>query len=488
MRPMRIANILLTLVTLPIFAGTAVQIDSFARKALDVIGAPPGLTIAVVQGDQVVYRGDFGLRDVEAKLPVTPDTRFYVASTTKAFTAMTALVLAEEGKLDLDAPITTYWPALKLTPPLDAERMSIRDFLAMRPGLQNDTFSFRRTVIANIPNENERLRILATYSSARPRTFQYNNMSYEFAAELMERATGKTWQDLTREKVFAPLGMTSATSEVPPENIPRVKLYRSTAAGVFKQNAGKTNASMGPAGGTFITSKDAARWMIAMLNDGLLEGKQVLPKRAVRTAQSAQTMQKRKFRWFDRSAWGIGQDLGEYEGELLVHRFGAFNGAYSHVSWMPDHRIGVAVFSNGGAAAADTIASYAYDLLLGRENLEMKWSAKLMQLADEAAKQRDENNKAAALAQTRGATARPIGTYAGSYDSDRLGRMSLEVDKGRLFGKLGILRAELIPRGGDEFSVDWRDGGEFEPIKFVVDPDGRITGIDWDGRPFQRMN
>lgn len=480
----RIVLAVLFLITAPLRGDAAKDIDAFARKALDVVGSPPGLAIVVVKDDRVVYRGEFGLRDVEAKLPVTPETRFYIASSTKAFTAMTALILAQEGKLDLDAPLTTYWPELVLTPPLDAKRFSIRDFLAMRPGLQNNTYNYRSGAAGNIAGEEELLHILATYSQERPRTFQYSNMSYELAAEIMERAAGKRWQDLTAEKVFAPLGMTAATSDVP-AGVPVAQLYDSTAHGAFERNRGKTNATMGPAGGTFLTTADAAKWIIAMLNDGRLDGRQVLPARAVRTAQSAQTVQKAKFHYFDRWGWGIGQDLGEYEGELLVHRFGGFNGAFSHISWMPDRRIGVAVFSNGGSAAADAVAAYAYDVMLGKKDLDAKWSPELEKIAAAVQKQRDERKAAAAIA--RREPGRPLAAYAGAYLSDRLGRIEVEAAGGKLWGTHGILRAEFIPIGGDEFRVDWSDEGAFDPLKFVVGTEGRVTGFDWGGREFGRV-
>jgi CubicO group peptidase (beta-lactamase class C family) len=223
------------------------SVDAFAKKALQEIGTTPGMTVVIVKDDKVVYRGDFGMRDVEAKLPVTPDTRWYVASTTKAFTAMAAAVLADGGKLDLDAPLTDAWPELKLTPPLDASRLSLRDFLAMRPGLANDTLNFRSGALGNIGDEQQWLRILATYSRERPRTFQYSNTSYEVAARVMEKITGKKWQELVAENVLAPLAMTSSTTVIP--DAPVAYFYRSTAPGVFVRTAQKVNENMGPAGG-----------------------------------------------------------------------------------------------------------------------------------------------------------------------------------------------------------------------------------------------
>src|SRR5687767_5682082 len=95
---MRVFPIILFVLTLPLRADVAGNIEVFARKAFAAAGNVAGMTVVVVKGDRIVYRGDLGLRDVEARLPVTPDTRFYIASSTKAFTAMAAAILAEEGK------------------------------------------------------------------------------------------------------------------------------------------------------------------------------------------------------------------------------------------------------------------------------------------------------------------------------------------------------------------------------------------------------
>ncbi|HEX8153505.1 MAG TPA: serine hydrolase [Thermoanaerobaculia bacterium] len=469
-------HILLLLVTL------AANLDSFVKQAMAAAGTPAGLAVVVVQGDRVVYRGDFGFRDVEQKLPVTPETRWYLGSTTKAFTAMAALVAAEEGKLDLDAPVTQYWPEVKFTPPLDASRFSIRDFLAMRPGLGNATYNYRTGALANIDDDSELLRILATYSSPQPRTFQYSNMSYAFAAEILERATGRTWQELSAEKVFVPLGMTSTTSTVPPANVPVAQLYRSPEKGSFVRLEPKPDAAMSPAGGTFTTTGDAAKWLIAMLNDGRIGGKQALPKRPVRMAQAPQTVQKKRYHYFDRWGWGIGQDLGEYEGELLVHRFGGFKTAFSHTSFMPERRLGVAVFSNGGSAVADAVAAYAYDVFLGKKNLDAKWSAELVKVAAAVQKQRDDWKRDIEIPlSTRGTPARPLEQYAGTYAYDRLGAMTISATGGKLFAQHGIARAELVPKGGDEFQFDFSDAGEIDKLTFDE------KGFVWGDRRFERV-
>lgn len=489
MKMVKMMMVALSLTALSLHADSPAQIradiDAFARKALDQIGTAPGLTVVVVKDDQIVYRGDFGLRDVGAKLPVTPDTRFYMASSTKAFAAMAAAILAVEGKLDLDAPVSGVWPELKLTAPLDPARLSLRDFLAMRSGVGNDGLNFRLE-IGNVHDDAELMRVLATYSRQEPRTFRYSNLSYILAARIMEKASGKRWSELVSERILIPLGMTSTTTEHPSAGVPVVKCYRSATGKTFVEQRAEIDDA-GAAGAMLTTSADAAKWLMAMIDNGRSHGAQLLPKRAVALVQSHQTTQKRRFRYIDRFGWGLGQDLGEYEGDLLVHRFGGLNGAYSHVSFMPERRIGVAAFSNGGGAIPDAVAAYAYDRLLGKKDVDAKWTAEVSKVAAAAAQQWEARRKSDEATQAaRRTPAHALDRYAAVYRLDRLGDIAVSAQEGKLFGEFGAYRAEMIPTGDDNFAVDWIDQGEPQPMKFVFEGD-RAVRLDWGGRLFDRV-
>ena len=463
------------------------RIDAFARSALREIGTTPGLAVTVVQGERVIYTGQFGFRDLEARAPVTPETRFYLASSTKAFTALLAATLAEEGKVDLDAPVAGAWPELQLTAPLSPGQLSLRDLLAMRSGLGNDTANFRME-IGNLRDEAELLRVLATYSRQDPRTFRYSNLNYVLAGRVLEKATGTPWPALVEERLLRPLEMGSTLTAPPPPGSPDMaKTYSYRGPDAFALTPVELGPLVGPAGSMVTTTGDAARWLIALVNDGRVGGRQVIPARAVRHVQAPQTTNRRRFRYIDRFAWGLGQDLGDYEGELLVHRFGGLFGAYSHVSFLPEHGIGVAAFANGGGGVPDAVAAFVYDLLLGREGLDAKWSEQLARARATVAEDRAERATAeAATAAARRPPGREPGQYAGTYHYDRLGDVEVTATDGRLYGQLGAFRAELVPTGGDDFLVDWIDSGEAAPIRFVID-DGGGARIDWGGRIFERV-
>jgi CubicO group peptidase (beta-lactamase class C family) len=450
------------------------SLDAFARKAMREIGTAPGMTVVVVKDDKVIYRGDFGWRDVEAKLPVTPDTRFYIASTTKAFTAMAAAILSVEGKLNLDAPIADAWPELKLTPPVDPKRISLLDLLAMRPGFATEGLNFRFEA-GNVRDEADLLHALATYTREQPRAFQYSNLNYILAGRVMEKATGRSWRDLVREKILVPLRMNATLTGAPPPSVPVALPYRAIDSNMFVRTNETVDGIIAPAGGMLMTSGDAAKWLIAMMGNGKL------PKRAVQLVQAEQVENKTRFRYIDRFAWGLGQNLGKYEGDLIVHRFGGLDGAYSHVSFMPAHRIGVAVFANGGGAVPDAVAAYAYDLLLGKKDIDAKWSAEIAKVVQSIAQAREQRRKAQAHMSEPHDAARPLTAYAGRYHYDRLGTIDVTVDNGRLFAQFGRLRAQLFPAGGDDFLIDWTDQGDVSQVRVTA------TQLDWGGRVFDRV-
>ena len=200
--------------------------------------------------------------------------------------------------------------------------------------------------------------------------------------------------------------------------------------------------------------------------------------------QSDQTTDRTRFHYVDRYAWGLGQDLGDYEGELLVHRFGSLNGAFSHISFMPQRRIGVIVLTNANNGLADAVAAYAYDRLLDKPALAAKWKPEVQHLAEITAKERASRMAAQPASKT---PAHALSEYAGRYHYDRLGDIALGVEDARLYGRFGSYRAELVPVGGDDFLVDWIDRNQPARLHMTFDAGGRASRMEWGERMFERM-
>jgi CubicO group peptidase (beta-lactamase class C family) len=137
----------------------------------------------------------------------------------------------------------------------------------------------------------------------------------------------------------------------------------------------KTDSTMHAAGGHVSTARDLTRWIEAHLNRGRVDGRQVFPAAVVAETHRQQATQDRMFAAFHRYGWGLGWDLGTYDGDSLVHRFGGFPGFRSHVSFMPDRGVGVIVLTNAGGAGstlADAVATSIYAILLNKPELERR--------------------------------------------------------------------------------------------------------------------
>src|SRR5688572_11994177 len=155
----------------------ALTLDAPIQSAMRDANATK-LAIAVVQNDKILYQRTFG---------ADAETPFYLASVPKSFTALTARLLAQEKKLDLDAPLTTTLPTLKLPAPLDPARMSVRDLLTHRLGFQNDGFTWR-TSYSRDWTDAQLFTILERHSAVTPRVFTYDNLGYALTAYAVEHA------------------------------------------------------------------------------------------------------------------------------------------------------------------------------------------------------------------------------------------------------------------------------------------------------------
>lgn len=449
---------------------TAVSKGHHQKKAESLDGLPqyvdalmkrlpvmPGLAIAVVKGDKVIFAQGFGYRNVKAKLPVTPQTLFYIASTQKSFAATTAKILADEGKLDLDVSVRTYLPKLKLPSPLSSDQISLRDLLVHRSGIGNDPLEFR-TSYSGQSDKEEMLKLLQTASKPVARTFIYSNVGTIITGYAMENATGESFQQLIQKKILDPLGMRDTTFYASKAKAsPNLALAYLSEDGAFIELPYKEDNTMHAAGGMVSTADDLAKWLIMNINNGSYQGKQIVSAVSMAEIQSAQINQKKTSYKFDRYAYGLGWDMANYEGDVLLHRFGAYPGFRPHVSFMPAHDLGVIVLANesdDGYYIPDLIASDIYDRLLRRKPFQVDLNPKVQEQLARVQKRRESRQKRAAKEQATKIETRPtleLEAYTGIYESPEYGRILISLENGSLVVKCGNLSAVAKHLEGDVF-------------------------------------
>lgn len=466
-------------------------IDDFVRSLLLETRLVSGLSLAVVVGAEVVFERGFGLADRQEGRPVIPHTLFYVASLAKAFTGMTAATMAAADELDLDAPLVSFFPGLMVDGPIPVGSATVRDLLRHAKGYTNGAVNYVTTYVGPIP-ESELVRVLNDHSSP-AEGFVYANTNHALASEVISKAAGRSWRDVMAERVFRPLGMERSTayrSEVADDELARP--YRAHSGGFEALEFPKTNATITGAGGIFSSAHELAHFVIAQLNEGRVDGRQALPSEAVSEAQRPQIRLQREFFEYERFAYGLGLYHARWQGDLLLHHFGGFPGFRSHLSFMPEHGIGVVVLQNegqSGSAISDIVASYVYDTLLGRDAAALARD-RVGRLKEAAA--RNEENRSGWMAEVESLSYRPetptlpLSSYEGSYRNIRLGTLQVRAEGDRLWIEWGDLDGPALPTGGNDFLIDWNVGGAPDRFTFAVSAN-RVTGFDWGGRPFDRV-
>ncbi len=466
----------------------AADIDAFVRRAMAEVGTVPGLALAVVEGEDVVITAGYGVADVGTAAAVATDTRFYIASSTKSFTALAIAAMAARGEVGLDAPLADWIGGAPLPPDMAAS-VTLTDLLSHRSGLENEPIAFRAALSGDHSPDVMRALLSETVKSAdTPHgAFRYTNTGYNLATTLLEGRFGRDWRALVDQEVLAPAGMTQTTAW-----ISRARKDGVVAAGHVPDLAGasspspqqKTDATMQSAGGLVSTASDMARWLEIQINDGVIDGRRVFPAGLVASTHRPVVALKAVFGPYGRDGYGLGWYSGRYGDDVLVHHFGNFAGSRTHVSFMPDRRLGVAVMANEDLVAGelvDLVADYVYDRFAQRADLDAHYDAELAALVARRDKRR------VALAASRAERAarpwslsRPIGSYVGTYVNPSMGRIEITRTGGRMIVRIGVMssvaeaatkpesiRVELTPLQGQTILFEGPDRLVFDGRVFV---------------------
>jgi CubicO group peptidase (beta-lactamase class C family) len=465
-------------------------IDAFTRRAFD-IGATPGLGVAIVANGRIIYSASLGFADMSASISASDSTLWYVASTSKSFTGFGVALLEADGALNVDAPITKLLPRASWHPAVHPAEITLASFLTHTHGISDDPLVTSAAYTGAIP-EAEWGDLLRLHAPLPTRQLAYSNLGYNVASMVIDALRPEGWKAFLNRRVFRPAGLDirSAVSGAPPSRI--AKSHRLEAGGRFvSQPFAKRDITMNAAGGHLATVNDLARWVIAHLEDGRLEGKQVYPAAAVRRSHEILARQppNKRFAFFDRDGWGMGWDIGRYEGERMVSRFGSYTGFRSHLSMLPDRGIGVVavVNSSSGSGITDIIAAYAYDRLLGRPDAEERGASRLDSLATrlQTLRRRAGEEEVARAARQR-PLPRPIANYTGRFDNPGFGRIVVSETNGKLMIRWGVLESALAPYdvAKDQFSAVLL-GGE-NVVRFGFGPEGPAQDVTIDNATFAR--
>jgi CubicO group peptidase (beta-lactamase class C family) len=296
----------------------------------------PGAAIGIVKDGRLVYAQGFGTANIETGAPVTPQTLFRLGSTTKMLTASAVATFVAEGKLDFEDPVGKHIRGLD--PAIAA--LTVNQILSHTAGLKDEAVMNGRHDDAALGQEIRAWKPdwLFTKPGA---IFSYANPGYWLAGYLAETLAGKPYADVMQDRIFGPVGMVSSTVR------PLMAMTRPLSQGHDLANGrpavlrpAPDNAANWPAGSVFSNLNDLSRFVIAMMNDGRLEGKQVLWPKVVAALTSPHA---KAPGWETR--YGYGLNVQETGGRVWTHG-GARAGYGSFVAMLPDRQAAVIVLCN----------------------------------------------------------------------------------------------------------------------------------------------
>ncbi|MEO8648132.1 MAG: serine hydrolase domain-containing protein [Acidobacteriota bacterium] len=473
--------------------------DAYIKNTMEKVPDIPGFAVVVIKDDKPIFVKAYGMADKEAGVRSDVDTLYYIASSTKSFTALAAALLDREGKIKLDDPVSKYSNGVAFKTRLP-EKITVRDLLTHTSGLRNGPLVFRMAYSGE-SDAADMKRVFGsatTFTEERYGKYNYDNLGYNIYAVLLQNHLGLKWQDVLQSKVFDPIGLKHTTAYV---SKAKRKKYKIAAPYMYDPASGKeiraplekVDNNMQSAGGMFASVSDIGRWLNLNMNDGMLDGKQVIPAEVMRAVHTGFTATTRDAPPFSgEGQYGLGWQIGKYRNEKVIYHHGGFPGYRSHISYLPEKKIAIAVLVNDGFAgsrAADMFATFGYDWWLGLDGFQAAYDKELQNLADRYA-QAVEQMRAdvATRAKRTSQLTKPLGDYAGKYVNDDLGAIIVSNTGTDLMVKMGnikvtatnftqreTIRVEMVPGSG-------------EVIKFNKTADGKVDSLTYAGATFTRIS
>lgn len=476
-------------------ANPIANLDAFVesvRKAFEV----PGIAVAVVKDGRIVHAKGYGVRKLGEQAPVDSKTLFGIASNTKAFTCAAIAMLVEEGKLSWDDPVIKHVPGFLMYDAYVTREMTVRDLVTHRAGLPlgaGDLLYFPETDYTRAEIAH-RIRFLKPSTSFRS-AYNYDNILYLVAGQVIEAVSGKSWDDFVTERIFTPLGMSASSTRYKSLLAENVATPHAPMDGTIRPIPPMNFDNNAPAASINSNVDELARWAIVQLDGGSLESlnpgskARLFSAASGRQMWSAQTIQnvneppaglealRTNF-----AAYGLGWGLSEFRGYKVASHTGGLPGYVSQVRLVPDLKLGVIVLTNQEVGAAfSTITSYVIDSYIGGGKTD--WLGAYQALLAKRSGEADEVVKKAEAARAKDTKpSLPLERYVGTYRDSWRDDATITNEGGKLrlkFGRAKQLDGDLEHFQYDTWVVRWRDRSLNADayITFQLKHDGTIDQV-----------
>ncbi|MFZ3147549.1 MAG: serine hydrolase [Methanothrix sp.] len=444
----------------------------------------PGLAVAVVKGDRVVYMRGFGNRSQDGPGPVTPNTIFQVGSTSKAFTSALVAMQVDEGKLQWTDRVVDHLPAFHLYDPWVTREFMVKDLLDHSSGLPEHACDDMATL------GYDRETVMLSLKKAEPASSfrsgsSYNNALLLWAARLVESKSGRTWEENLHDRIFVPLQMNNSSCD------PKSFLQARDVAALHRLKDNQLQNPelltipmnwtymdwiyvMGPAGGINSNIIDMSKWLRLQMNGGLIndtsKGNQtaLMDKDNVRYMHSPQTILDSGSKLYN----GLGWIYEEHKPYSIVWHNGGSFGHHSMVAFMPDEDIGIVILSNSAAGLPEILTYWFFDRYFGNPQTDYSNESVIVSLMLENLTNSNKPKRPQPFDPPL-----PLERYEGNYSSEMYGPISITAKQSHLLATMG-------PRKLQNFLYPWNRDMFFTHVPEFMN----ITGfaafrLDTNGKP-----
>lgn len=444
-----------------------IQVDELVNRTIKTFNVP-GIAVAIVKDGKVVLAKGYGVKSVETKEKVDANTLFGIASNSKAFTSASLAILVDEGKIKWDDKVIKYLPNFTMYNDYVTQEFTIRDLLTHRSGLglgAGDLMIWPDGSDFAVQDIIQNLQYLKPVSAFRTK-YDYDNLLYIVAGEVIHVVSGKSWCDFVEERIMKPLEMNnSAASFVRLKDTTNIIAPHVPIDGKLKVIKRYKNQLFDAAAGIYSSVNDLSKWAIMQMNNGKygVENKQLFSEKEHTEMWTPQTTipintatpYNSHFK-----AYGLGWFLSDVKGYKEVTHTGGLEGIVTQTTYFPELQLGIIVLTNQQSGAAfRAITNTIKDSYLGikSEDYVALYSNRIKAHEDSADKVTDE--VWAAVSKNKNDKVKAdFNSITGTYKDNWFGEIVIGEKKGKLFfesKRSSQLKGEVFFYKEGNYVVKW---------------------------------
>lgn len=476
---------------------SSAQIDSLVGKVLETTPSV-GIAIAVVKDGELLHSKGYGVKSIKTKEKVDEHTLFAIASNSKAFTAAALSVLVDEGKLNWEDKVIDHIAEFKMYDDYVTTNFTIVDLLTHRSGLglgAGDLMIFPDDADFTIEDVLNSFQYQKSVSAFRTK-YDYDNLLYIVAGEIVARVSGMSWVDFVQLRIFTPLGMNNSvpTNSKLKENA-NLAFPHDSEGEQIKQLETYDSELVAAAGGVYASVYDLSKWMIMQLNRGkygpdlsqeLFSEKQLNEMWKPHTNLGFTTKPNPRTQTHF-AAYGLGWVIIDKQGKIVIYHTGGLPGMLSKTILVPELNLGIVVLTNSlpGGLSYNSIPETILDSYLEIE--EKDWIKEMADRALATGKESDSVTSAVwRVVDEKRSSAIDLSNYIGTYKDDWFGEVEIILKDGKLWfesKRSPKLKGQMYFYKATTFAVKWeyKDMNADAFATFSLDEEGKGKGISMKG-------